>query len=98
MRRHGVHPSHRPTARPVDDSIYLVIAVTFVGFIAVAFLLLFPVYRFLNREERASREWTDDAIARRQRRPPPDGDGPAGNGPTGDGAATPPPPPPRAAP
>lgn len=71
----------------MDDQIYLVIAGTFIGFIALAFLLLLPVYRFLNREEKASDDWTNDAIARRQRRPP--DQGPAGV--VGDGAAGPPP-------
>ena len=63
--------------------IYIVVALTFVGFVALAFVLLFPVYRFLNREEKASQSWTDEAIARRQAR--------SGRG---DGATTPPKPPP----
>lgn len=65
----------------MDDQIYLVIAATFVGFVALAFLLLFPVYRFLRREEGSADDWTPDAVARRQRRPGP-GDPP---GPGGDG-------------
>ncbi len=61
-----------------DGSIYLVIAGTFFGFIALAFILLFPVYRFMQRQERLSDDWTPEAIARRQRgrsaprRPPAD--------------------------
>lgn len=64
----------------MDAQIYLVIAGTFVGFVGLAFVLLFPVYRFLNREERLSDDWTPEAIARRQREA-------AG----GDGAPTAPP-------
>lgn len=70
----------------MPDSIYLIIAVTFFGFIALAALLLVPVYRFLTREERASRDWTDDAIAQRHRRDAPPS--------MGDGAGGPPPQPP----
>ena len=49
-----------------DGSIYIIIAVTFFGFIGLAFVLLFPVWRFLHREERVSHDWTDDAIGRRE--------------------------------
>ena len=88
MRAGTVHAARLPLCA-VDGQIYLVIAGTFVGFVALAFLLLFPIYRFLHREETVSKDWTDDAIARRQRRPP-EGDGPPGA--VGDGAAGPPPP------
>ena len=64
----------------MDLQIYIVVAVTFVGFIALAFVLLYPIYRFLRREERVSDDWTPDAVARRQR---PD----AGTGASGDGAS-----------
>ena len=57
---------------------YLIIAITFFGFIGLAFILLFPVYRFLTREEKLSEDWTPDAIARKQRRGPPGGDGAPG--------------------
>ena len=63
----------------MDTQIYLITAATFVGFVGVAFVLLYPVYRFLRREERVSDDWTPDAVARRQR---PD----AGTGVSGDGA------------
>ena len=63
----------------MDDQIYLVIAGTFVGFLALAFVLLYPVYRFLTREERAEKAWTRDAIAQRHAN-------------TGDSAPTPAPP------
>ena len=71
------------------ESIYLIIAITFFGFIGLAFVLLFPVYRFLRRQEEVSDDWTPDAIARRQRTPPPPN---APAGPSGDGASEGPPP------
>jgi hypothetical protein len=58
----------------MDSRIFLVIAITFVGFVALAFLLLFPIYRFLTREEKVAEEWTPEALARRQREEP-SGDG-----------------------
>ena len=67
----------------MDSQIYLIVAATFIGFVALAFLLLFPVYRFLRRQESMADDWTPDSIARRQRRrvsggpPPPSGDGSA---------------------
>lgn len=64
----------------MDGPIYLIIAVTFFGFIALAFVLLYPVYRFLRRQERMADDWTPDALARRQRDA------------SGDGAPTPEPP------
>ena len=67
----------------MDAQIYLVIAGTFVGFLALAFGLLFPIYRFLTREETAEKSWTPDAVARRQA---------AG---FGDGTSAPPVAPPR---
>ena len=57
----------------MDDQIYLVIAGTFVGFIALAFFLLYPIYRFLTREERADEHWTPEALAKRQARTSGDG-------------------------
>ncbi len=65
----------------MDGPIYLIIAVTFFGFIGLAFILLFPVYRFMRRQERMSDDWTPDAVSRREREarrkqrdapPPPD--------------------------
>ena len=70
----------------MDTQIYLVVAGTFVGFLALAFGLLFPVYRFLTREEKAEQAWTVDAIARRQAR-----EGPAGDGLPASPAVPPPP-------
>ena len=68
----------------MDTQIYLVVAATFIGFVSLAFVLLYPVYRFLNREERVSRDWTPDAVARRQR--PDAGTGASGDGAPADGA------------
>lgn len=50
------------------DNAYLVIVGSVVGFLVLAFILLYPVHRFLNREEESSRSWTQDEIARRQQR------------------------------
>ena len=73
----------------MDTQIYLVVAGTFVGFLALAFGLLFPIYRFLTREEEAEQAWTTDAIARRQA-------GVEGDGMAAPPAAPPAPPPPPA--
>ena len=51
----------------MDGPIYLVIAGTFFGFIALAFILLFPVYRFMQRQERMADDWTPEAVSRRER-------------------------------
>lgn len=60
---------------------------TLVGFLALAFALLYPVYRFLQREEKVSQRWTREEIARRGReRPPSNGHAPGNK-------ATPAPPP-----
>jgi len=45
----------------------LVAVVATLGFFVLAFLLLYPVWRFLNREEEVSRRWTPDEIARAER-------------------------------
>lgn len=50
------------------ENVHWVILGSIVGFLLLAFLLLYPVYRFLNREEETSRSWTPDQIARRQQR------------------------------
>jgi hypothetical protein len=63
----------------------LPIVLTFVGFVTLAAILLVPVYRFINREERRSSEWTEEALARRRMREGPPGDGAAGRPPESDG-------------
>lgn len=37
-----------------------VVLLALVGFLALAALLLTPVYRFLKREEKAAEAWTED--------------------------------------
>lgn len=46
-----------------------------VGFFILAFLLLYPVWRFLNKEEEVSRRWTPEEIARATARSTHGGDG-----------------------
>ena len=50
-----------------ESDFYIAIAVSFVGFFVLAFVLLYPVYRFMKREEKRSEAWTDSAIADRRR-------------------------------
>lgn len=52
---------------PSDSTIYVIIAGAFFGFIALAFVLLYPVYRFMRRQEEIADDWTVDALTRRQR-------------------------------
>lgn len=50
------------------DPEYLpIIAATLVGFGLLAALLLVPVYRFLEREQKVAEEWTPEALAERRR-------------------------------
>jgi len=50
------------------DPEYLpVIAGTLLGFALLAALLLVPVYRFLDREQKVARDWTPEALAERMR-------------------------------
>ncbi len=44
-----------------------IIVATIIGFFILAALLLVPVYRFLKREEEASKHWTPEMLARRVR-------------------------------
>ncbi|NNF57701.1 MAG: hypothetical protein HKN04_05615 [Rhodothermaceae bacterium] len=81
-----------------ESSYYIAIALAFFGFVALAFILLFPVYRFLQREEKQSEQWTQSALAERQRqairrkeRTPTTGDGVATEPPPGPGAPGEPP-------
>lgn len=51
------------------DTYYLLIVIaTLVGFCGLAYLLLAPIWRFLDREEKVSDQWTKEALARRRRR------------------------------
>lgn len=57
------------------DGYLLVIIATLIVFFLLAALLLVPVYRFLDREQQASKAWTPEKIAERlqQRRASTDG-------------------------
>lgn len=44
----------------MESDYVVVILVTFFGFVALAALLLVPVWRFLTREEKVAEEWTED--------------------------------------
>ncbi len=46
----------------------LIIVLTLVGFLALAALLLVPIWRFLDREEEVSEQWTREELAARMRR------------------------------
>ena len=41
------------------------IIIAFLGFVALAAILLIPVYRFLKQEEEAGRQWTQEIERRR---------------------------------
>lgn len=45
----------------------VLILATLVGFFVLAYVLLAPVYKFLERERQASKEWTPERIAERLR-------------------------------
>ncbi len=45
----------------------VLILATLVGFFALAYALLAPVYNFLEREQQASKEWTPERIAEKLR-------------------------------
>ena len=51
----------------MSDSYTTVIILTFLGFSALAAILLVPVYLFLKREERASASWTREALKEQAR-------------------------------
>lgn len=55
-------------ASPLFDPQYLpIIIATLVGFSALALVLLVPIYRFLDREQEVSEEWTPEQLAKRRR-------------------------------
>lgn len=47
----------------MDTGYALLIVATLIGFFLLAYLLLAPVYHFLDREQQASKEWTPERIA-----------------------------------
>lgn len=60
-------------SHPVSDYTIIII-ITLVGFIALAALLLVPVYNFIQKEKKAASHWTKEEMARRSReRPSPNG-------------------------
>lgn len=51
------------------DEYTVVVLLTLFGFLALAFVLLAPVYFFLKREEKLGDEWTEAARTHRLREP-----------------------------
>ena len=49
------------------DFYTVLIFVTLIGFGLLAFVLLWPVHQFLDREQEASKQWTQEALAQRLR-------------------------------
>ena len=65
-------------ASPLFDPQYLpIIVATLVGFGLLAALLLVPIYRFLDREEEISEQWTREELARKYGKPDAPGNGSA---------------------
>lgn len=55
-------------AQPLFDPQYLpVVLITLFGFLALAWALLYPIWKFLNREEEVASKWTPDELARRMK-------------------------------
>ncbi len=54
-----------PPQLAMNASYALLIILTLVGFFLLAAVLLVPVYRFLEREEQASKRWTEEELAKR---------------------------------
>lgn len=63
------------------DNVHWVIFGSVAGFLFLAFVLLYPVVRFLRREEEESKAWTPDEIARAAQRHRHTGDGGTGDPP-----------------
>lgn len=64
------------------ENVHWVILGSIVGFLFLAFILLYPIVRFLRREEDESKAWTPDEIARAAQRYRHGGDGGTGDAPT----------------
>ncbi len=45
------------------DNYTVIIIATLVGFVALAAALLIPVYFFIQREKKAAKSWTKEALA-----------------------------------
>ena len=64
----AVPPCQVPSA--MTDNYTVIILLTLVGFFALAFLLLAPVYLFLKREQKLGEQWTREIRKRRMREHP----------------------------
>lgn len=49
------------------DNMTVIILVTLVAFFGLAALLLVPIWRFLDREEEVSQQWTRNKVNERRR-------------------------------
>lgn len=63
------------------EHVHWVIFGAIAGFLFLAFILLYPIVRFLRREEAESKAWTPDEIARAAKRYSHGGDGDTGDPP-----------------
>jgi hypothetical protein len=54
----------------MNDDYTVIILLTLIGFFALAFLLLAPVYLFLKREQKLGEQWTREIRKRRMREQP----------------------------
>ncbi len=59
----------------MDASFIVLVVIALIGFFLLAAVLLVPVYIFLQREKKASEQWTPEALARRIRETPPSPNG-----------------------
>ncbi len=57
------------------DAYVPLILLALLGFLALAVIVLLPFYLFLQREKKASEQWTPEALARRQREASPSPNG-----------------------
>ena len=67
----------------MDATSILLMVIALVGFFLLAAILLVPVFRFLKREQKASEQWTAEALARRIRETPPSANGTTEHDPAG---------------
>lgn len=69
------------------DSYTLIILLALFGFLALAVILLLPVYRFLKKEEQRGEQWTRHIRAMRSQQPSatPNGDPPSNGASPTDG-------------
>lgn len=66
MRRFGAVVSPRIAPMVGMDSLFWMVTIpTLIIFFTLAALLLVPIWRFLDREEEVSKQWTPEAVERR---------------------------------